>query len=81
MFNYIERLPIRPLINVPLRNETVVRGTNITLECKVLSDHMPYIKWLKHHIFIKDIDKLSEETIKNESLVVKVKHFCNKSFL
>lgn len=43
----IERLPSRPIINHELSDQTVIQGTDVSLECTVISDQVPYMTWIK----------------------------------
>ena len=44
-----ERFPHAPLIVSAPRNQTVVVGGAAKFICKVFSDSMPHLQWLKHY--------------------------------
>lgn len=65
----IERLPSRPIINKELSNRTVVQGTEVQLQCSVISDQVPYITWLKHTTRYNGVD--DEGNIIDRLLIIK----------
>ncbi|XP_065089880.1 fibroblast growth factor receptor homolog 1-like isoform X2 [Ochlerotatus camptorhynchus] len=46
-----DRVNHKPIITKPLANITAVVGTNVSMECKVLSDLSKFIQWLKYKGF------------------------------
>ena len=43
-----ERFAHRPVIKNVLENSTFTMGSNMTLECGVITDQPPFITWLRH---------------------------------
>ena len=43
---YTERIRAKPVV-LPIDNATALVGSNVTLECKAMSDSMPHFQWLR----------------------------------
>lgn len=65
-FFSVETVPHRPILTRPPRNSTVLIGSNVSMNCQVLSDAHRHLEW--YHGYHTSLD-----TVNNQSLRVEVK--------
>lgn len=62
----MDRYPTRPLMSEKFpANKTVITNSSTYLECRVISDLEPYIFWIKHKGFMKNMEQVAEQYLNN----------------
>lgn len=59
----------KPILTKPLTNITAVVGTNVSMECKVLSDLSMYIQWFKFKGLCHDCAIIENKVMDMSSVV------------